>query len=954
MAVHLHRSVTSQVTAPDTNFVNALTVTATELADEGFIDNDEVFVFAWLLSSITIEGGSSRVSYRINYDGALVTNTNTPGRQHGDNADRRHLAFMGRLDLSALADFEFDIASSSTNDAHAEKIEFLVIKASEFGNEGTDWVWNKSTTDVAHTTTYSGTNRAAVTIPTSGATQDWIIFAYTHIAIDSASVNCEVRLMVDGALAAGDWSEEANSTSEEWTHLLFDAANLSTATHAVSVETRDDTATAANNHRESAILAFRKNIWSDLFFTEPGTVAVDTATDTQVATLGSSLSADLDTLILGQGNLNIDTAEQTMHMWVRKGGSTFIEPTTDPSTTHFLAISNDATDEPQLFWVGYDFLSAGAQDLDLFVRHTGGATENLILTKFLIWGLAETTADEPIFEAEPASEQDTATDVVLITEPVLSVEQGIENDVATDVTFDTQVAMVEEVAFEQDVAFDVILAPEPLLSVEQAQESDVATEAVLSPIIAGIAHAIAVIDSEVSTTSASFETKLTVTAAELATAGFADDDEAIVIFWGIFGSSIGGDTAKLQWQLTYDSAVVSNAATPTVNLASGGRHQAYMTRISLGTLADLDLDLRRGAASQTVYIRRARVVLLRVPDLGIEGTDWFWNQSTTLVTNTLTYSGTSRAAVAWTPVSVEDWVGIFSYQAAMDTNTSRGKARLALDGSTLIAGDWTQEGRTLDEEHTFLHFGVIEDLAISTHTLGVQSCDDSFDFPQNSHRESSLFLLRAGHYPNLFWHTPSDVTVDDDVATQLAAINNAVEVGMDTVLLASAQAPFTSADGPWAWIRQDDTTIIAPTSDPSLGATLRNNVSYDSVEVSHVFHMATPTITDGAQNLDFFVQFTGIDEKVFLRPAIMLLGLSYATAPPPPPVFEAELASESDIAFQANLVIADDLSTVVEVIIIMAPTLEITPEIPLRGIGIVQQGDFKPKIYHPKRRIVRT
>lgn len=427
MAVHVFEGVSSRVTATDTNFVNALQVSAAELAAAGFVNGDEVIVFVWALLA---NAGTSETSMRVTYGGAVQTNGATPRLDFGAAGIERNIEWMGRINLGTLADLEVDIASSSTTDGFLEKGTIAVIRLSDFGVEGTDWVWDKSTTNVAHTTTYSATSRAEVTIPASGLTQDWVIFGYIHGAMDSTSVNFEARMMVDGAMVAGDFSEEAEATTEEKTWLMNWIANLNGAsTHSVQIQSRDDSATAANDHRESAILAFKKSKWADIYFHAPGTVSVANASDTQVATITDTLSAAQDLLFYGEGNINLDVISTNGFMWVLWDGVAVLAPHGDPAGGLSNVRSYDATDEPNMSILGRVLNEgAGPLDYDLMAHHTGGSTESLFQTSFLIWGMAKVPTVQVVVVGT-AGEVGTAQ-VVAAVKPI-SVLVGVASEIGT-------------------------------------------------------------------------------------------------------------------------------------------------------------------------------------------------------------------------------------------------------------------------------------------------------------------------------------------------------------------------------------------------------------------------------------------------------------------------------------------------------------------------------------------
>ena len=393
-AVHYHERITTQQSRSVNTMATVMTVSAAELTSAGFQANDDVLI---LFFGVFAVASTNEVEWELTYGGAgsVITNAAEPRIDPGAGGIERAVSWMGRVNLGGtINDIDLDwLTGTNGTNVFLEKAEIVVIRLSDFGVENTDWFWDKSTTAVANTTTYSSTNRASVTIDlTSQPVEDWVAFAFVQTAMDAVNINSEVRLMLDGSLVAGDWSEEGESATEELVRVFFDLApSVSAASHTWSIETRDDTATAANDHRESALLVFRRAKWPDLYVHEPGTVSVANATDVQAATITDSFSTGQDALIFGQGELNIDTLSQNTFMWVRQGGSTILEPVIDDGSALSNQRSYDATDELHTHILSFATLTSGAQDLDLFVHHTGGATENMVLTKFIVWGMEQAT-----------------------------------------------------------------------------------------------------------------------------------------------------------------------------------------------------------------------------------------------------------------------------------------------------------------------------------------------------------------------------------------------------------------------------------------------------------------------------------------------------------------------------------------------------------------------------------
>ena len=385
VAVHLLSKVTARQAHNDGTLTTVQTVTAANLAAAGFGNNDEALAL-WYHK--VAAASTNMVEVDLKYDGVTTMAPAGPRYDLGASGRQRAFVFMARVDLGVLADFEVQLASTTAAvDAYLEKSELLLVRLSDFGTENVDWYWNKSTTNVANGTGFSGNNRAAVTW-TPGDVEDWVYFASVHHAIDSTTVNAEARVRLDGATDSGDWSFEGENTAEEipvswWGYL----SALSAAAHTLAMETRDD-AGPSNNHRESAILVFRKDVWANVFNDQQGTVSVANGSDVQVATITNAVSAAQPLVVWGQGYLDLNTASTDAYLWVRRNGATIIDPQGDTASGLASGRAYDASDQVPLPLLGYRAGVAGALDLDLFASHTAGGSRNLLRTGLLVWGMA--------------------------------------------------------------------------------------------------------------------------------------------------------------------------------------------------------------------------------------------------------------------------------------------------------------------------------------------------------------------------------------------------------------------------------------------------------------------------------------------------------------------------------------------------------------------------------------
>jgi hypothetical protein len=384
-AVHYHARITSQQSDTTGTLTTKQTVSSTDLSGAGFANSDEVLVLWYAMVSA---GSNIGTLVDLQYNGATIMSGTTTRHHYGSSGREKAFVFMGRVSLGTLADFTVKLATGTASSAvYLEKSELLIIRLSDFGTENTDWFWNKSTSVVVNTTSYSATNRAAVTW-TPSTSEDWVYFAYSHTALDQTANNAEARVTLDGSLDSGDWSSEAVSTAEEWPRSWWSyLSSLSTSSHTLAMETRDDGGTTLNDHRESAIFVFRKAKWSDVYVNETGTNAVAASSDVQVATITDTLTTSQPLVIWGEGILDLGTTNAAGFLWVRENGSTVLDPTVTRTSGLGCSWSHDTTDELMQGVLAYKSSASGTLDLDLFAGHTSASSWDLLQTGLLVWGM---------------------------------------------------------------------------------------------------------------------------------------------------------------------------------------------------------------------------------------------------------------------------------------------------------------------------------------------------------------------------------------------------------------------------------------------------------------------------------------------------------------------------------------------------------------------------------------
>lgn len=377
--------------------------------------------------------------------------------------------------------------------------------------------------------------------------------------------------------------------------------------------------------------------------------------------------------------------------------------------------------------------------------------------------------------------------------------------------------------------------------------------------MAAVTKAVAAIDSAVSSNSTTMTTRLTLSAATLSGQGFQTNDDVIVLFFGLFHAANTG--THQAWRLQYNGSTITNpTANPQLDFtsfaASNGETQGYMTRVNLGgTIGDFTLQNQRAGTSANVVIEKARIVVLRCADLGTENVDWFWNKSTSNQAHTTTYVGTSRAAITWTPASAtEDWLVLASDHIAMDAANVNAEGRVVLDGSTLVAGDYSEEAEGTAEENTHLMVGIMENVSAASHTISYQSRDDA-GTAANDTRESALLLIRAGRFPDLFWHTPVDNGLAEEVSEEIASISASLSAAQDALVLASMRVDVGAADqATWMWVAING-SAQAPVTNPGSDARANAQAS-DTTDENQCTWMGVLSLGSGAQDLELWANTT--------------------------------------------------------------------------------------------------
>ncbi len=385
--IHKHAQITSQVTETGTSFVTKLTITASDLTTAGFVANDDVVILGWVM--VSQDNSSAHMNTRVTYDG-----TQLDGIQRtdlGTTTREKSYGLLYRVDLGGtVGDIDLDLAAPNGGTARIEKAEIVVMKLADFGTENTDWFWDKSTVSQTHTAIFVSTNQASITF-TPASVEDWVIIGNVHHLINTLAADdspqFQIRDSVLGVLA-GPNEEEGADTAEERSMVMWDHTSLSAAEHIIENEIRDLTAASPHNVTdESRLFIFKADIFIDMFVDQPGSVSVAADTDVQVATITDTLSATMNVLMLGNGQMGGPAAGTAYYFWI-EDVTTTIDPIVDFTSSLQAGLPFDTDDTISQYMMTFNGdQTAGALNLDLYFHKTDTGSDDLDDTKFLVWGL---------------------------------------------------------------------------------------------------------------------------------------------------------------------------------------------------------------------------------------------------------------------------------------------------------------------------------------------------------------------------------------------------------------------------------------------------------------------------------------------------------------------------------------------------------------------------------------
>lgn len=256
-------------------------------------------------------------------------------------ATRYQYGYMTVWNMTTPEDVVFQTRILSSGTARADTIVIFAMRLDEDLVENKDWYFSQNNVVTAHTTTFQ--NFASTTV-NAGVGEDWLVIANPSYVVDSATVNAEYRLDRDsGATLAPMFTQEGRETTndERLTWLLFRVYNLAVGPHTFTVQGRDDTATALNDHNSSRIFALNLTRFKDHtdFWNEAETSI--TTSFTNVGSLSFTPQTQSDFLIMGFVASDVAAAGVNTNLRIQANGVT-TPAGADAQTT---SRSYDATDE---------------------------------------------------------------------------------------------------------------------------------------------------------------------------------------------------------------------------------------------------------------------------------------------------------------------------------------------------------------------------------------------------------------------------------------------------------------------------------------------------------------------------------------------------------------------------------------------------------------------------------
>ena len=318
-----------------------------------------------ILATAQVGGSSinSRFGFRLAHGSTLTVFTDsdmTMEPASTGTAQRHQYGYMTVWTVGSSEDVVFQMSNLGGSTARADTIVIFAMRLDEDLVENQDWYFNENTALTEHTTFFQ--NFASITM-NAGTGEDWLIIANPTYVVDSTGVSAEYQIDRDGNLAPL-FRQEGKDTTEELTWLLSRVYGLAVGPHTFTVQGRDDTPTAANDHRSSRIFVLNLTKFKDYssFWNEG-----ENSTTTSFSTVGSvALTPQVQSDFLVMGFMTADVAGAGRDAYMQLQANSVTIPTgSDLQTT---SRSMDTTDENPGGQIAIVNLPASLQTIDMNAR----------------------------------------------------------------------------------------------------------------------------------------------------------------------------------------------------------------------------------------------------------------------------------------------------------------------------------------------------------------------------------------------------------------------------------------------------------------------------------------------------------------------------------------------------------------------------------------------------------
>lgn len=306
-----------------------------------------------------------------------------------------------------------------------------------------------------------------------------------------------------------------------------------------------------------------------------------------------------------------------------------------------------------------------------------------------------------------------------------------------------------------------------------------------------------------------------------------------------------------------------------------------------GSAETIDFQIRNVGGVDTANVRNLRMVSIRLDEDLTENTDWYFNESSTLIEHTTTFDSTSRAQLSWTPGSAGDnWLVLSRFRVqTVNINVNHGYRMIV--GPT---GSETQRRRNMSREREdpvqdetiYSQAWVYSSVPAASQSAIVESRDDtSGGADQNDHSHSAVFVLNLSNFETVssveatgvFDYTGSGLTNFQ----QQASVTHTPATAGDQLLIADTFCVFSTGSHDGRYRLQEGATSY-PNADWEL------NNSMDANDPTDRFNgplMYIQNLSAAGHTLDLDVAATNSSND-FEAGIIIAISMELGGGPPAP------------------------------------------------------------------------